>query len=202
MHLFDDIKSTLLLYLKGGLFGLSAIMAGALTVFVENRWHEIVFLVLCVWASCRFYYFFFYVLDHYVGGDKNASVFSMLLKPRDRKSDIPPPDSKIAMTGSLFAELPESLPEELLENLAVSQNVRIERIISTGQSSPDGFWYDQDEAEWVVVLRGEAGLEFEDQTERKRLYPGNYVLIPPHRKHRVLWTSPDEPTVWLAVFFK
>ena len=80
MHLFDDIKSPVLLYLKGGLFGLLAIMAGTLVVFTDNHWYEVVFLVICVWASCRFYYFLFYVLDHYVGGDKNASVFAMILK--------------------------------------------------------------------------------------------------------------------------
>lgn len=206
MNLFDDIKSPALLYMKGVLFGLLTIMAAALTVMAENRWHEILFLAVCVWASCRFYYFLFYVLDHYiecsVGGDKNASVFSMLLKLCGSNRGISPPDFETAMSGNLFAELPKSLLEEWIENLAVSKNARIERIVSTGQASPEDFWYDQDEAEWVVVLHGEAELEFEDPTERRRLQRGDYVLIPAHRKHRVAWTSPNEPTVWLAVFFK
>ena len=91
------------------------------------------------------------------------------------------------------------LPEELTETLAASQHVRIERIVSTGHSSPPGFWYDQEEYEWVVVLRGYAILEFEDR--KQHLAVGDYVLIPPHQKHRVLATTNIAPTVWLAVFF-
>ena len=80
-----------------------------------------------------------------------------------------------------------------------TKDVRIERIVSTGHSSPPGFWYDQNESEWVVLLHGEAILEFED--EKRHMVPGDYVLIPPHCKHRVYSTSMKEPTVWLAVFF-
>ncbi|MDR0327065.1 MAG: cupin domain-containing protein [Planctomycetaceae bacterium] len=101
--------------------------------------------------------------------------------------------------ATLFAALPGNLPEELIEKLVDTPDVRIERIVSTGHASPPGFWYDQAENEWVVVLRGEAVLAFEDET--RILKPGNYVLIPPHRKHRVHSTSLTEPTVWLAVFF-
>ena len=101
---------------------------------------------------------------------------------------------------NLFADMPTNLPEEVIESLVVSEHVRIEHIISTGQSSPPGFWYDQQEHEWVVVLRGEAELEFEIET--RRLLPGDYVLIPPHQKHRVASTSEHEPTVWLAVFYQ
>ncbi len=201
MHLFDDIKSPLLLNLKGGLFLLLAIMAGTLTVCDDNRWREIVFLAVCVWASCRFYYFLFYVLDHYIGGSKNASVFAMILNLCGKRRSNSPPDPSTPTNGNLFADLPQSLQEELIENIAVSKNIRIERIVSTGQASPPGFWYDQTEHEWVVVLQGEAELEFEDQAEHQRLKTGDYVLIPAHRKHRVAWTSPGEPTVWLAVFF-
>jgi cupin 2 domain-containing protein len=100
---------------------------------------------------------------------------------------------------NLFSELSSNLPEELIEKLVVSQDVRIERIVSTGHTSPPGFWYDQTESEWVVVLQGEAALAFEDEV--RILKPGDYVLIPPHRKHRVNSTSTQEPTVWLAVFF-
>jgi cupin 2 domain-containing protein len=100
---------------------------------------------------------------------------------------------------TLFTEVPCNLPEELIEKLVDAADIRIERIISTGHASPPGFWYDQAESEWVVVLRGEAVLAIEDETQTMR--PGDYVLIPPHRKHRVNSTSLTEPTVWLAVFF-
>lgn len=103
--------------------------------------------------------------------------------------------------GNLFSELPADLPEELADVLVEAPHSRIERIVSTGQSSPDGFWYDQDEHEWVVVLKGEARLEFRDG-EALPMRPGDHVLIPAHRKHRVAWTTPEEPTVWLAVHFR
>ena len=104
--------------------------------------------------------------------------------------------------NNLFAKLPNDLPEELVEVLAESKHVRIERIVSTGQASPDGFWYDQEETEWVVVLKGEATLLFEGDDEPIYMKPGDFVNIPANRKHRVEWTTPDEPTVWLAVFYK
>ncbi len=103
--------------------------------------------------------------------------------------------------ANLFTDLPTTLPEELVEVLAENQHVRIERIISTGHASPEGFWYDQDEAEWVVVLKGKAKLLFEDG-ETVEMTPSDHVLIPAHRKHRVEWTTADEPTVWLAVFYR
>ena len=101
---------------------------------------------------------------------------------------------------NLFADILKNQPEELSETLAVSQHVCIERIVSTGHSSPPGFWYDQSEYEWVVVLRGYAILEFENR--KQHLAVGDYVLIPPHQKHRVFATSNISPTVWLAVFFQ
>ena len=101
--------------------------------------------------------------------------------------------------ANLFTKLPSNLPEELIEKLVDASDMRIERIVSTGHASPPGFWYDQSESECVVVLRGEAVLAFEN--EIKVLKPGDYVLIPPHCKHRVDSTSSTEPTVWLAVFF-
>lgn len=101
---------------------------------------------------------------------------------------------------NLFTDLPSAVPEEVTHVLASSDSVRIERIVSTGQSSREGFWYDQDEHEWVVVLKGEAKLTFED-AETVHLKPGDHVLLPAHRRHRVEWTTSDEPTVWLAVFY-
>ena len=79
---------------------------------------------------------------------------------------------------------------------------KAKRIVSAGHNSPEGFWYDQEEHEWVAVLKGEAKLLFEGDDEAIHMKPGDYVNIPAHRKHRVEWTSPNEPTVWLAVFHK
>lgn len=105
--------------------------------------------------------------------------------------------------NNLFADLPADLklPEELVEVLSESKHVRIERIVSTGHASPEGFWYDQREHEWVVVLRGAAQLQFEDEVSPLTMMPGDQLLIRAHRRHRVVMTSPNEPTVWLAVFF-
>ena len=103
---------------------------------------------------------------------------------------------------NLFTNIPTDLPEELVDVLAENKHVRIERIVSTGQASPEGFWYDQEEHEWVVVLKGEAKLLFEGDDEPIHMKPGDFVNISAHRKHRVEWTTPDEPTVWLAVFYK
>ena len=101
---------------------------------------------------------------------------------------------------TLFDDIPPKLPEELVTVLAENQHVRIERIVSTSQSSPKDFWYDQDEHEWVIVLKGAATLRFEDCTQEMK--PGDHVLIPAHKKHRVEWTTPEEPTIWLAVFYR
>ena len=103
--------------------------------------------------------------------------------------------------SNLFDDLPATLPNELVTILAQNQHIRIERIVSTGHASPDGFWYDQDEHEWVVVLKGEARLAFEDG-ETVQMKPGDYVLIPAHRRHRIEWTIQNEPTVWLAMFYR
>jgi cupin 2 domain-containing protein len=104
-------------------------------------------------------------------------------------------------TNNLFAGLPDALAEELTNVLVLSSQVRIERIVSCGQRSPDGFWYDQHEAEWVVLLRGAARLLLEGETDLRHLVAGDHLLIPARLRHRIEWTTPDEPTVWLAVFF-
>ena len=101
---------------------------------------------------------------------------------------------------NLFEDLPTSIPKELIEVIAANHNVRIERIVSHGHASPEGFWYDQDEHEWVIVVQGAARLRFEDCVVEMK--PGDFVNIPAHKKHRVEWTTPDEPTIWLAVFYK
>ena len=104
------------------------------------------------------------------------------------------------MTGNLFAGLPtEPEAAERIETLLARPGVRIERIVSTGQASPSGFWYEQADAEWVVLLAGEALLRFEDESEARRLRAGDWLLIEAMRRHRVEWTTPATPTVWLAV---
>ncbi len=101
---------------------------------------------------------------------------------------------------NLFDNLPISIPNELVEVLTVNQHVRIERIVSHGHVSPEGFWYDQNDNEWVIVLQGAARLRFEDSILEMK--SGDFVNIPAHKQHRVEWTTPDEPTIWLAVFYR
>ena len=84
--------------------------------------------------------------------------------------------------------------------LAEGQGLRIERIVSKGQTSPAEGWYEQEENEWVTVLRGEAELTFADGRVR-RMHPGDYIRIAAGEKHRVSWTVPDEETIWLAVHY-
>ncbi len=101
--------------------------------------------------------------------------------------------------ANLLADLPDHLSEERFETLVQSGNTKLERIISTGHSTDPGDWYDQAQAEWVMVVKGRAGLRFEDEPDTRILEPGDHLLIPPHARHRVEWTSADEPTVWLAL---
>jgi len=101
---------------------------------------------------------------------------------------------------NLLTDLPPALRDEVAETLVRGDGVRVERIVSRGQRSPDGFWYDQDEHEWVTVLQGAARLRFEDG--ERELRAGDALLIEAHRRHRVEWTDPDRVTVWLAVFFR
>jgi len=105
----------------------------------------------------------------------------------------------INMTSNLFVGIPTSLPEEILTTLLEAEGLRIERIVSHGQASPEEFWYDQPQDEWVILLQGAGRLKFEDETVELR--PGDYLNIPARRRHRVEWTTPDEPTIWLAVHY-
>jgi cupin 2 domain-containing protein len=81
---------------------------------------------------------------------------------------------------NIFDTVPENLPDEQFEQLLESGSVRIERIISKGHRSPKSGWYDQEQNEWVIVLRGEAILSFED---------GSSV------------TLNEVETIWLAVHY-
>ena len=101
---------------------------------------------------------------------------------------------------NLFDNLPCQAKEELLTELFARKGVRIERIVSTGQSTPEDQPYKQESDEWVLLLTGAAGLWIEGEGERD-LRPGDYLLIPARRCHRVTWTAKNQPTVWLAVHF-
>ncbi len=102
---------------------------------------------------------------------------------------------------NLFSNPSSDLPDEVVETLLDTDSVRVERIVSRGQASPEGFWYDQEQHEWVVVLKRAARLRFEDDNDVLEMGPGDYVNIPAHRRHRVEWTTPEAPTVWLAVHY-
>ena len=107
----------------------------------------------------------------------------------------------ITHVANLFADIPSPLPEEIVQTLLTAADVRIERIASHGHASPPGFWYDQDENEWVIVLKGAAMVRFEAE-ELIALQAGTFINIPAHRRHRVEWTTPDELTIWLAVHYR
>lgn len=102
---------------------------------------------------------------------------------------------------NLFADIPENLPDELMETILQAAGFRVERIVSRGHSSPVDFWYDQDDNEWVILLKGSAGLLLDGQKDALVLKPGDYLHIDRHVRHRVEWTAPDEDTVWLAVHY-
>ncbi len=101
---------------------------------------------------------------------------------------------------NLFESIPDHLENELFSELINSGGVRIERIVSKGHTSPEAGWYDQKENEWIVVLQGSGEILFEDG-ERVTLHSGDHLNIPAHRKHKVVWTDPDNATIWLAVFY-
>jgi cupin 2 domain-containing protein len=103
---------------------------------------------------------------------------------------------------NLFATISPEVPEEIFEILLEAGNFRLERIVSNGQGTPPGEWYDQDTHEWVALLSGSAALSFADEPEPRVLRPGDYLLIPAHRRHRVEWTDPGTPTVWLALHYR
>ncbi len=103
---------------------------------------------------------------------------------------------------NLFDEIPAELAAELFTTVHQDAGLRIERIVSQGQSSPKGFWYDQEEDEWIILLEGCAAVEFEGDTEPIELQRGSYLHIPAHARHRVAWIDPDEKTVWLAIHYR
>ena len=101
--------------------------------------------------------------------------------------------------GNLLRDLPDDTGEEHFEEIVAGPGSRVERIVSRGQASPAGFWYEQERGEWVAVLSGAARLRLEDPAEIVELRPGDHCWIAARRRHRVEWTDEKEPTVWLAV---
>lgn len=112
---------------------------------------------------------------------------------------MPHPPNRIAR--SILADLPVPGSDESFETLLTAAGFRVERIVSRGHASPPGFWYDQPEDEWVMLVAGAARLTFEGEQEPVELEPGSYLHIPARRRHRVDWTDPAQPTVWLAIHF-
>lgn len=101
---------------------------------------------------------------------------------------------------NIFDNLPSELPDEQVLDLLNQPRLRIERIVSKGHSSPQTGWYEQDEDEWVLLLKGTGHLIFVDGQELT-LKQGDCLYIPVHRLHKVSHPHPDEVTIWLAIFF-
>jgi len=100
---------------------------------------------------------------------------------------------------NIFTDIPQQIPEELFQTLLSTGQVKIERIISKGHSSLVNDWYDQIQHEWIILLEGQAELEFINNPELIKLNQGDYLFIPAHTKHRVHWTDPEMQTIWLAI---
>lgn len=105
----------------------------------------------------------------------------------------------MTMRGDLLALLPDAAGAELFETLVARDGVRVERIISKGQTTPTGEWYDQSWHEWVLLVQGEALVQIEGNDEPCRLVPGQWLMLPAHCRHRVEWSLPEQETVWLAL---
>ena len=111
------------------------------------------------------------------------------------------------LQSNLIDNLPQPDQDEIFEDIIKGDNVRIERIISKGQCSPDEHWYDQPQSEWVLVLQGHAKLLLQNSDHTQlpaklvELKAGDHINIKAHQKHKVAWTCPDQITVWLAVFY-
>ena len=104
--------------------------------------------------------------------------------------------------NNLFSQIPDSKAAEVVDGILQTDTFHLERIVSWGQATPTGEWYDQDTNEWVILLRGSAALSFEGEPGKVVLNPGDYVHIPARQRHRVEWTAPEEITVWLALHYK
>jgi len=102
--------------------------------------------------------------------------------------------------ANIFSDIPAEIPNEIFEDIITTEKLRVERIVSKGHVSPDSQWYDQTENEWVIVLSGYGVIEYING-DKVTLRQGDYLHIKAHEKHRVVETSTDENTVWLAIFY-
>lgn len=107
----------------------------------------------------------------------------------------------VVEADNLYDAIPEKIDYEIFSDIFHGENIRIERIISEGHTSPDSGWYDQSENEWVVVLEGEARLSFQNKSD-VHLVAGSHINIPAYTRHKVVWTAPNTKTVWLAVYYQ
>jgi cupin 2 domain-containing protein len=105
------------------------------------------------------------------------------------------------MIENIFKNIPHNLSDELNQTLVKNNKIRIERIVSKGHSSPKDFWYDQEENEWVILLKGKAKIVFKENLRSQVLSVGDFLNIPAHTHHRVDWTGPNQETIWLAIFY-
>lgn len=133
-----------------------------------------------------------------VEAERNTNIAALENKADEEAAAISQVCKRIAMPN-LFTDIPDELPQELIQALLKLPTVRIERIASKGHFSPIDFWYDQDENEWLLLVSGAARLQFEDRIVD--LKPGDFINIPAQTRHRVEWTDPDQTTIWLAVFY-
>ncbi len=104
--------------------------------------------------------------------------------------------------GNLFHDIPHQIPDEIFQILLQTPGLKIERILSRGQATPPGHWYDQDTHEWVVLLQGRAGLKIAGENHIRELNPGDYVYLPAHLKHRVEWSDTEKDCIWLAIHYE
>lgn len=107
----------------------------------------------------------------------------------------------MAILNNILADIPDIITHEICDILLNHPNVHIERIVSRGQANAEGFWYDQDMNEWVLLLQGAARLRFEGG-DAVELIPGSHINIAAHQKHRVDWTDPNKVTIWLAIYYR
>jgi cupin 2 domain-containing protein len=104
-------------------------------------------------------------------------------------------------TENIFDNIPEKIIDERFDTILKSDLFQVKRIVSRGHASPDNFWYDQEQNEWVIILKGSAGLQFEGENHERVLKHGDHINIPAHTRHRVNWTDKTRETVWLAVYY-
>ena len=101
---------------------------------------------------------------------------------------------------NIFTGIPKTLENEFLEVLLTDKSLKIERIVSRGHRSPSSGWYDQEQNEWMMVVRGKAIISYKDGSS-VHLKTGDHIHIHAHTEHRVAWTDPDNDTIWLAVHY-